>query len=1099
MPIAKKLYPPTLGKVPAFYGNILTVPFTMNRSVHKTDITGFAIIVKNILSDTLLINALPATSWDLDKMEAYFDVSNVNMVPGEYYKIQLAYMSVAGVGYYSSVSSVKCTSKPSITIVGLERHTVNLHMFHYTGQYSQKGMDQDTTEKVYSYHFDVYDSNEKLITTSGELVHNGLNDTVYHTSIDTFDFPKDLKVDEIYYIQYTVKTNNGLVASSPRYKLIQHHSIDPEMQADLLVSNNFDNGYVTLALSGKIGESGLEIPATGLFSVSRSSSNDDFMIWNEVAKFSMQAQLPSSWSWRDFTTEQGVTYQYSIQQYNDAGLYSNRILSEKIRADFEDAFLYDGERQLKVKYNPKVATFKSDLQEAKQETIGGKYPFIFRNGNINYKEFSLSGLLSYYSDEEELFISKNDLQFEGYTIDLITSNLYSERIFKLKAYEWLTDGKPKMFRSPGEGNYIVRLLNATMAPVDPTGRMLHTFTCSAYEIAESSYENLDKYNFIQIEQASEKQLRWETIELWKLKQSNEDILLNKHPAVMAEFIGMTPGEKVLIDGVPVTIGATGGYLLNDIKDEISEIKLPAYGHGSGHLTYGYYATKEVAFDTVTDFEIVDIADRQFIGEHNILNEIVDARTVVERWHIYNFQLRPILSLYYQDLGRISGETATPYMLYYDSLCTERVKDFSILDPWYLYELRPAQLNQGVIVYLKDGAKDIYKRAISRSLTGYGTSWKIKNIQRRGSEYVYLLADPENPAFELPLVNSNAFAEVISDVTHYYDYFNDKLIKVADYDPCVYIDGNAISLKEIKKYYLRAPSIPKSLTQGNGVVGHVSLRTRVTTYRLENTNDVVKEAKEKYLDALQTLKNWLFGTAYDLDLIRRHWHDDFKPENEHWSGIGIGCNEELYDDSTYDEKLGFTGALIWTNLDEGLNSHWMKLGADITYSEIAFEEPPLNNEDYTWMTCCSIMEGEEIPSYYLSGYVLAGAQWTTEEHYLYDTPANWAKVWVDLTPNEVTGKKPYLSDSRWMQAYTNLEGLVLGMYQGDTEIGFWLYDDPTEEELMARRPIIKEINGKRETDYIKVIAAQRKKVYELYRDYIEKLKAALAEDEEARRQ
>ena len=87
----------------------------------------------------------------------------------------------------------------------------------------------------------------------------------------------------------------------------------------------------------------------------------------------------------------------------------------------------------------------------------------------------------------------------------------------------------------------------------------------------------------------------------------------------------------------------------------------------------------------------------------------------------------------------------------------------------------------------------------------------------------------------------------------------------------------------------------------------------------------------------------------------------------------------------------------------------------------------------------------------------------------------------------------------MQAYTNLEGLVLGMYQGDTEIGFWLYDDPTEEELIARRPIIKEINGKRETDYIKVIAAQRKEVYELYKDYIEKLKTAIAEDEEARKQ
>ena len=60
----------------------------MNRSVHKKEVTGFAIIVKNILSDTLLINALPAYDWDLeDKMEAYFDVSSVNMVPGEYYKV----------------------------------------------------------------------------------------------------------------------------------------------------------------------------------------------------------------------------------------------------------------------------------------------------------------------------------------------------------------------------------------------------------------------------------------------------------------------------------------------------------------------------------------------------------------------------------------------------------------------------------------------------------------------------------------------------------------------------------------------------------------------------------------------------------------------------------------------------------------------------------------------------------------------------------------------------------------------------------------------------------------------------------------------------
>lgn len=123
-------------------------------------------------------------------------------------------------------------------------------------------------------------------------------------------------------------------------------------------------------------------------------------------------------------------------------------------------------------------------------------------------------------------------------------------------------------------------------------------------------------------------------------------------------------------------------------------------------------------------------------------------------------------------------------------------------------MRPAQLNQGVIVYLKDGAKDIYKRVISRSLTGYGTPWKIKNIQKRSSEYTYLLVDPENSAFELPLINSEAILEIISDITHYYDYFNDKIIKAEDYDPCVYIDGNAISLKEIKNIICVRPASPK---------------------------------------------------------------------------------------------------------------------------------------------------------------------------------------------------------------------------------------------------------------------------------------------------
>jgi hypothetical protein len=38
------------------------------------------------------------------------------------------------------------------------------------------------------------------------------------------------------------------------------------------------------------------------------------------------------------------------------------------------------------------------------ETIGSKYPFIFRNAQVSYKEFPISGLISYLSDEEHLFL-----------------------------------------------------------------------------------------------------------------------------------------------------------------------------------------------------------------------------------------------------------------------------------------------------------------------------------------------------------------------------------------------------------------------------------------------------------------------------------------------------------------------------------------------------------------------------------------------------------------------------------------------------------------------------------------------------------------------
>ena len=44
------------------------------------------------------------------------------------------------------------------------------------------------------------------------------------------------------------------------------------------------------------------------------------------------------------------------------------------------------------------------------ETIGSKYPFIFKNGYVHYKEFSISGLLSMLSDSGNTFMKINDAE-----------------------------------------------------------------------------------------------------------------------------------------------------------------------------------------------------------------------------------------------------------------------------------------------------------------------------------------------------------------------------------------------------------------------------------------------------------------------------------------------------------------------------------------------------------------------------------------------------------------------------------------------------------------------------------------------------------------
>jgi hypothetical protein len=90
----------------------------------------------------------------------------------------------------------------------------------------------------------------------------------------------------------------------------------------------------------------------------------------------------------------------------------------------------------------------------------------------------------------------------------------------MKVLEFLNDGKPKLFRSPGEGNYIVRLMNSSLSPDDKLNRMIHTFSTTATEIDEFNYQKLNEYSLISAQEPDTKQLRWKTVNIRELINAN---------------------------------------------------------------------------------------------------------------------------------------------------------------------------------------------------------------------------------------------------------------------------------------------------------------------------------------------------------------------------------------------------------------------------------------------------------------------------------------------------------------------------------------------------------------------------------------------------
>lgn len=640
-------YAPILdSQIPAFktkiqndnhYPSTVRINFTHNLAVAYSDVAGIVLKIKSLvpqkgeLKNTFLCQAWESVTQDiLKKGELSFNDfrsidGNIKFItPGNYYKIQIAYFSAwlddnkskgpdpDSIGTYSTVGIARCLSEDTtIEIKGLDpAKEMNPDEQTYQGIYRTG----TTTEIVYRYKFDLKTNNEQLLESSGWQFPAGEEMKFSHRQW--------LTENEKYKLTFTVTTVNGYEESVTytvaRVGTYPSPTVDLVLVASQDTPEAKEGGYVDIYFAPVIDANGnVTTQLTTSYGVLlRQKEGEPITRWEELAKFKLvQNSYLENYAWKDFSVEHGESYIYAIRFYSVSDgrtEWTDMIKSTdplpnvapstdnerpSVTVQFENMYLGDGDKQLCIRLNPKVSSFKDTILEQKMDTIGGKYPYFFRNGDVKYKEIPISGLISYWMDEYGYFLGidaaiqadknkqsqqkkdqvskdaisilKNaqaDLGFDSnqkrtrtikrnsaslapwYNTNLTNNNFAAERKFKLEVMDWLTNGKPKLFRSAAEGNYVVRLMNTSLTPNDQLGRMLHNFTSTGYEVMDADIVEmkLAKNNVVSFPQwiNYEDAVDQERTYVWNQSISNRSIKVNvNRPATYSRMRAILPEKE----------------------------------------------------------------------------------------------------------------------------------------------------------------------------------------------------------------------------------------------------------------------------------------------------------------------------------------------------------------------------------------------------------------------------------------------------------------------------------------------------------------------------------------------------------------------------
>lgn len=539
MAININLYPPIVDTyVPAFLTDsgtdkdICRIYFTLSQFNTMEDIENVQVTVRSQYTNLSVLNKskypsevmLTSIQEDASKTSDdryYIELNKTDIQGGQfeinqYYKVQMRFTHIdaaevslatpqaidgwlaANINLFSEWSTVcliRGISTPQLAVSGFTIEGGEISWANYNpiiyGTLSFNN--EEETEKLKSYQVKLYDENDNLLTDSG----------IQYTNTNSFSYGLNYNFVAGAAYKFTIEcTTMNLYSAIATYEFTTATEESEILDFTFIAEADEDNGRVILTIK----KSNITDGFTGELVLRRTSNKTNFTIWEDLKTYTYEGATAIKEIFNDMTIESGVWYKYYLQKRSNGVAASTKYIKTPVMVIFDDMFLTTKDRQLKIKFNPTVSSFKRTIQESRTDTLGSQFPFVRRNGHANYAQFPIGGLISFQIDESELFTSLEELfgehlyLYTDYNDDhRITeaNNIVYEKLFKDKVIEFLYSEQPKLFRSATEGNFIVKVMDASFSPNATLGRRIVSFTATAYEVAECNIDNFKKYNILE--------------------------------------------------------------------------------------------------------------------------------------------------------------------------------------------------------------------------------------------------------------------------------------------------------------------------------------------------------------------------------------------------------------------------------------------------------------------------------------------------------------------------------------------------------------------------------------------------------------------------